>query len=930
MGLCFGSDEPIARSLFVAHNAMKIYKPDNLGMLHRNYCFARRNQLAVGMMGFFSLDDSCLTSLLAEAQMWPQAIRAMGQGVVLDEGWAKPAAEFLVFGTAYATQGTPVAELAVTAQIGSLQKSLVVRGNRHFNALGFITAAEPFSHMALSPQNAFGGSGSLDNPLGKGLVKITTPAGDTLLPLPNIEHAKAFVAHQGDQPLAAGFGSYPAQSPQRTQYFGQFDDHWLQKTWPHLPDTTQPTYFHAAPSDQRLKGFFKGDEAIYLANLHPQRSVLTSQLPQLRARCFVNRRVGEGTEFTELAAHLDTVLLFPDQAFGIVLYRAVATGLDEDFEDVLHLLADWEDLRVTPLPLAHYHDVFSAQQIQKAVQTAAVPDEASALESMVSAAPPVGVAAAVSPLAASTGIALGLEADAFSEVTQMAAALEQQSRQLMASFGITDAQVAAITAPALEAPPGTLAEVEAMAHELQAQSLALQREHKITDAQVAQFIQTPPEAPAPTAADLKSAVKELQQQTDATMRQHGITAQDVQKFADSRPDLTDLSKALREPPQDMDAAFASLGAALSAVAPALNIPSPAKSPELPKPPGLSPSALDAAEPALAAKLTRADVLARHAAHQSLAGCELSGLDLSTLDLKGADFNGALLENTRFNDASLVGANFSQALLQGGDFSGADLSHAQLEGVSAGFSKFTAAQMSGGNLKGGDFTGADFSKAQLSSSQLSQAVFDESNLNAGVLHGCVAIKTSFSGCNLTAADLSKADLSGAVFNAAKLVGTCFDAAVCDNAEFYGADADQASFLKTSLKASRADLSSQFKAAQFGGAMLDRANWEGAVLTGAGFANASLEAVDFSKVKAQNAQFTAAVAKGCKFDKADLSGADLSGVNLFKGSLRKTGLKDTSLRRANLYGVDFYGSTPTMSSLQGANIDQTLLKIRLPRV
>lgn len=63
---------------------------------------------------------------------------------------------------------------------------------------------------------------------------------------------------------------------------------------------------------------------------------------------------------------------------------------------------------------------------------------------------------------------------------------------------------------------------------------------------------------------------------------------------------------------------------------------------------------------------------------------------------------------------------------------------------------------------------------------------------------------------------------------------------------------------------------------------------------------------------------------------MSRADFTGVNLFKGSLRHAKTEATRLQKANLYGVDFYGTAPTIASLEGSNIDQTLLLIRKPGI
>jgi uncharacterized protein YjbI with pentapeptide repeats len=876
---------------------MKIIKPDALGLLHRSVHFARQNQLAIGMLAFFKFDKSNLQGLLAEAQMWPFVAEAMGKDAILDEGCAKTNGEFLMFGNAYAPDGKPATELAVMAQVGSLKKSLFVRGDRHFNKLGVITAPTPFTCLAISPQNAFGGPTSLDNPLGKGLVNVQLPDGSSALPLPNVENTSRLILRAGERAPAEGFWSYSPAAPQRTQHLGAFDQPWIQKTWPHLPEETRSAYFQVAPSDQRLSGFFQGNEKIQINHMHPQQALMQAGLPQLRARCFVNRKLGGGEEFSEVAARAETVWLFPNQACGIVLYRAVVATQDEDAEDVLHLMADWEDMQAAALPFEHYRRAFLNQLPAKAAQTAQleVPPVAAVapLAELVTPKP-----AAIAVVAASGAVAVGYPA--LDAVKADAAKLEKHIRQLMQQHGITDADIAPYLKPAEPVSGGTLAEVEKMAKDLENQTRALMKEHNISEAQVAQYTQPPAPEPKLAPDDLKSAVKKLNAQTQAAMKEHGITAQDIQKYANSQPEMADFAASLKQPPQDIDQAFAGLSAALTAAAKPPAIVAPKL--ELPT----IDLKLPTAEPAQ--KLSREDVVARHAAGQSLAGLDLAALDLSKLDLSGADF--------------------SQSLLQGTNFEASNLSRAKLANASAGAAIFKAANMAGSDVSQTDFTGADFSAAILSKARLSQAIFDGAKMPGLQAPGCAAHKTSFAECDLSAADFSNADVSAAVFNGAKLGKTSFNAAKSDGAEFYGADASQAIFSNASLRASRADASSQFAGAQFASAQLGRANWEGAAMAGAAFEHANLDNADFSRVQAGGARFNAISAKGCKFDKADLSGADLSASNLFKGSLRKTTVANTLLRRANLYGVDFYGTAPTLAALEGANIDQTLLTARKP--
>jgi uncharacterized protein YjbI with pentapeptide repeats len=899
---------------------MKIFKPDSLGLLHRGLRFARQNQLSVGMMAFFALDETPGAALLPEAQMWKVAAEAIGADAIMDEGLPKPAGEFLVFGAAHAPSGVAAPEVAVSAQIGNVSKTLRVSGDRHFNALGIASGPKPFTHMAISPQTAFGGPGSADNPFGKGLVKQKNADGSEGLPLPNVEHMDKLVLRPGDEAPAAGFWSLPPDSPLRKRHLGSFNDAWLKTTWPHLPDDTQPAYFNVAPPDQRLGGFFRGDEKIVVHNMHPQRALLSSALPQVRARCFINRRAGGGEEFVELPARAETVWLFPGQGCGIVLFRALAQVADEDADGVLHLLADWEDMRSAPLPLAHYHDMFLKQLAPQAAVAAELPPPVEAPPAVA----PAAAAAAMPALGAVAVPAVAMPAmdPALVQVREEAVALERQVRDLMQRHGITEGDIAPHLKPTVEGPAPSLAEVEKMAQDLQGEVRELMKKHNITDADIAAATPPPSAPPSGDIAELQSAVQDLETQTRDAMRKSGITEQDVQKQLDARPELSAPGAGSIHAPADTGPVFAALaaaGAAVKSASPPVKMPTLPQIPEMPAIPA-----------AVVQKLTREEVVARHAAGKGFASHDLSGLDLSALDLAGADFSGALLEGTGFAGSKLAAANFSDALLQGGDFSEADLKGAKFAGASAGQAVFKQAHLDGSDLSHADFTGADFSAASVAGAKLSDAVFDGAKMAGLKAAGCTALRTSFAGGDLAGADFARAVLTGAAFAGAKVGKASFAGANGDNADFQQADATGANFAGASLRASRADGGSQFAGAQLPGAQLERAAWGGAMMGGALFEGALLDNADFSDIKAAGANFGRTSAKGARFDKADLSGADFTGVNLHKGSLRKANTERTLLRKANLYGVDFYDTTPTIASLEGSNIDQTILLIRKPVV
>ena len=158
--------------------------------------FAQRNSLALGMMAGFDLASTpssspqTLDGLLLESELWKVAAQALGDAL-LDEGNPKPAAEYKVYGAACAPRGAEVEQQRVSVRIGTLTKSLVVSGERHFNLLGVPSAPRPYARMPIDPNTAFGGPGCEDNPLGKGYAALERD-GQQVWPLPNVEsEAKA-------------------------------------------------------------------------------------------------------------------------------------------------------------------------------------------------------------------------------------------------------------------------------------------------------------------------------------------------------------------------------------------------------------------------------------------------------------------------------------------------------------------------------------------------------------------------------------------------------------------------------------------------------------------------------------------------------------------------------------------------------------------
>ncbi|MEO7031578.1 MAG: DUF2169 domain-containing protein [Herbaspirillum sp.] len=915
---------------------MKILTPDSLALLYRSCRLARQSYLAIGMLGFFNLNIDAAAGPLPETELWPAVAATLGEAGILDEGLPKPSAEFLVFGSAHAPTGTSVQQLAITVQLGTLRKSLLVHGDRHFNLAGLISTPQPFIRMPLDPSTAFGGAESLDNPLGKGLVKIQQQDGSSVWPLPNVEFGNKLIANRGDIAPPAGFWPYPANAPQRSRHLGQFDTQWLKKTWPHLPDETDAQFFNTAPEDQRMNGFFHGDEAIVVTNMHPQQPRIESTLPGLRARCFINRRVGTNEEFSELTARAETVWLFPELERGIILYRAITLVADEDAEDILHIMAEWEPLASTALPLEQYYQQFR-EQIPKAVDPAQSVT-APATPPLLSAGKLAGIAVAASAATLVPAVSLGSATTTNSvapsaapqpnpspaavpeleEVQRLAGELQQHTQKLMQQHGITEADLAPYLQQAPAGPIPSVEDVQKMAAELEQHTQKLMQEHNLTDKDLQAYLPPPEPESAHSDIDLKRLLLELDAHTQKTMQDAGITQADLQAFMRSKPEFAEMANSMPLPGQ-LAAELNQLPILAAPLVFAAAVPKVA-------PINLSTPDVKQDQPPAAHKLTRDQVVAQHALGQSFAKYDLSDLDLSDLDLTSADFSNAVLEKTNFSNAQLNGVNFSHALLAGANLAGAILDKSQLVGASASATDFSQAKLEGCDATDADFTGANFSAAILTGARLNRTVFERANMATLQAVGCQADQASFAEAELSKANFTQASLNTANFSQAKLCQANFTKARCEKSELYGADATQAIFAGANLNASRAGADSCFDGAQFTDAQLIRANWEGASLAGANLEHTLLDHADFSRIKATKASFEHASAKGANFDKADLIGANLSQVNLFKGSLRHAKVAQVSLQLANLYGVDFYGTNPTRISLEGSNIDRTLLQLQ----
>ncbi|HUQ84043.1 MAG TPA: DUF2169 domain-containing protein [Gemmatimonadaceae bacterium] len=142
----------------------------------------------------------------------------------------KDATDVVVIGKAYAPAGFPTRRMMIGVQVGTVQKFLVVTGDRHCHfregALPAFSEAAPFIEMEIRYERAYGGRDEKSipdipfiyprNAMGTGVVLRNIREAVDGLPLPNIEDAQDLLTPERMfieeperwhlQPLPQGFG----------------------------------------------------------------------------------------------------------------------------------------------------------------------------------------------------------------------------------------------------------------------------------------------------------------------------------------------------------------------------------------------------------------------------------------------------------------------------------------------------------------------------------------------------------------------------------------------------------------------------------------------------------------------------------------------------------------------------------------------------
>jgi len=348
---------------------MKLLKKKIISFQSQPIKLGDEQWLSSAIIIYFDLFDS--NNLYNEQDLWQEIPPILGQTPLLDQGWPKPRAEFLVAGSCCAPAKTHIQGERVSVTVGEASKEVAVFGDRRWDSGAFgkksISDPYPFNEIPIVWERAYGGEGFAVNPSGKGAVDVMANDGNPVRFLPNIEHPDHLIASYNDVPVPAGLGLIPAHYPQRAKLSGTYDERWKRERWPSFPSDLNTDFFLAAPKGQQMPGYFRGDEKIMIRNMNHDMPVITSSLPQRRIRLFFLKRPDHTKktylrkdlldgEFFEAGLKADTLWLFPGILRGVLIYRALVPCIDEEYSDIAWAHIADEDPAEEPLPIEHYRD----------------------------------------------------------------------------------------------------------------------------------------------------------------------------------------------------------------------------------------------------------------------------------------------------------------------------------------------------------------------------------------------------------------------------------------------------------------------------------------------------------------------------------------------------------------------------------------------
>ncbi|HEY6529650.1 MAG TPA: DUF2169 domain-containing protein [Cellvibrionaceae bacterium] len=236
----------------------------------------------------------------------------------------KAATDIFMLGHACSPDKKPVYYLDANLTLGPYKKTVRVWGNRTWQG-GVLSAPQPFTHMPVIYENAYGGqhlhageviAGEERNPIGCGFLGRQDVSVFDGQRAPNLDDPYNPLRQLGERPEPSSFGPRaPAWLPRRG-FAGTYDDAWQQTRAPFLPQDYSPQFMNSAHPDLVCKEFLGGGLEAKITGMHPL-GELQFHIPALTLRAEIT--MGGKTHSPQF--QLESILLEPNQLRFSLSYK---------------------------------------------------------------------------------------------------------------------------------------------------------------------------------------------------------------------------------------------------------------------------------------------------------------------------------------------------------------------------------------------------------------------------------------------------------------------------------------------------------------------------------------------------------------------------------------------------------------------------------
>ncbi|CAI0828798.1 Type III effector pipB2 [Serratia entomophila] len=825
---------------------MKVVKPLRLSVLHRPFHWQGQNHLGVSVLALADMGAS--PRLRPEPELWQLASETLTtSGGILDLAIPKACAEFLATGHAYTHHQDDKTACAVKIQLDTLEKTLVVFGDRHW-VNDRPSAPLPYAEMPLDWRRAFGGPQFADNPHGIGANPETFPHG-SIHPLPNIEPLRGRLSAPHQRAVPASFDALDITWPRRFNRIGKkYDADWLKNHFPGFADDIDWRLFNMAENDQQFPHLdaLPPQAAYRIWNMHPEQPLQQGQLPPWRARCFINRQRRGEEVFEELALRHTTVWFFPHREQMVLVYQGSARINEDDAADVLQLLPALEKTGAAR-SANHYRKVLR-QRLDKEKGALFTFREKDLLpEDCIGPWLDTEQVPAADPVAANA--------------TRYEHHLREEHRERLRTLGQDIDERFPLSAspqpPALDELAEFVEQMEQQAAQLKQQSDRRLRQRGLD-----------PEQPVDLTG-LPSGAESYQRQRDRLYQQQGNFSEKQRAVAEQALYQAYLMSAQAQGPAPR------LKGDLAAI-----IRNRVQ------------ATLDGDKDLSGLDLTGADLGGMDLSHACLRGALMESANLRGARLDHADLTQAMLARADLTDASLRHAQLERASLALAKCGNTDFSHARLRETLLQETLLQHCNFSDAALS--DLLGFKtyisqciFQRARVHNVTLMELELDGLDFRHARLH-----KLSFIKCRLSAFDASHARLESCSWVETPADGSRFIAARLHNCSFAAQSSlKHSDFSDATLK------QCNLRQMPLEQACFDRAHLDNSDLSEARLISASLQQLNgsgslFVRVDFSGARLTQANLIGAIMQKCILSGADLRGANLFRCDLAQSRVDATT--------------------------------------